>query len=263
MVSCLAAHLTLIRLQFQRQLGTQLGRWDVFTYGTNIINLGAGGSNSTVDEFYFGEDSRIQGTGSIVIGLGGEMIIDSNAVVDLNDPNDPNVKGTIQCDGLLKVKGNGQLKHATVNVSRQAGGYFGKFEVEDSAQATNLDIYTDGDRFMDVDPCTFTGTIANNRIYVTITEGQNGSTEGILEVRGLDLPSPPCDFNDPNVLACQIDSGNMPAFDTNSWTLERLEVAAGAKVTLVDRFELRQWRPRGLVCERPCSWRRLRSECRL
>ena len=164
------------------------------------------------------------------------MIIDSNAVVDLNDPNDPNVKGTIQCDGLLKVKGNGQLKHATVNVSRQAGGYFGKFEVEGSAQATNLDIHTDGDRFMDVNSCTFTGTIANNRIYVTITEGQNGSDEGILEVRGLELPSPPCDFNDPNVLVCQIDSGTMPAFDTNSWTLERLEIAAGAKVTLMDRF---------------------------
>ena len=35
---------------------------------------------------------------------------------------------------------------------------------------------------------------------------------------------------------CQIDSNTMPAFDTNSWTLERLEVAAGAKVTLMDRF---------------------------
>jgi len=163
------------------------------------------------------------------------MIIDSNAVVDMNDPNDPNIKGTIQCDGLLKVQGNGQLKHATVNVSRQAGGYFGKFQVEDSAQATNLDIYTDGDRFMDVDPCTFTGTITNNRIYVTITEGQNETPEGILEVRGRDLNEPNC-FDDPDVSFCYLDDGNMPPFDTNSWTLERLEVAAGAKVNLVDRF---------------------------
>ena len=182
----------------------------------------------------------------MVIGLGGEMIIDSNAVVDLNDPNDPNVKGTIQCDGLLKVKGNGQLKHATVNVSRQAGGYFGKFEVEGSAQVTNLDIYTDGDRFMDVNYCTFTGTIANNRIYVTITEGQNGSTEGILEVRGLELPSHPCDFNDPNVLVCQIDGDTMPAFDTNSWTLERLESSGRGKSNPYGPFQLRQWRPGGL-----------------
>jgi uncharacterized delta-60 repeat protein len=203
----------------------------------SIIDLGAGGSNSTTDEFYFGEQSRLQGTGGIVISLGGKMIIDSDAVVDLNDPNDPNVKGTIQCDGLLKVQGNGQLKHATVNVSRQAGGYFGKFQVEDSATATNLDIYTNGDRFMDVNSSTFTGIIANNRIYVTITEGQNGTDEGVLELRGRDLPSHPCDFNDVNVLGCYLDSNTMPAFDTNSWTLERLEVAAGAKVTLVDRSD--------------------------
>ena len=202
----------------------------------SVINLGAGGSDSMMDEFYISE-SQIRGTGSIVISLGGKMIIYSNAVVDLNDPYDPNVKGTIQCDGLLKVQGNGQLKHATVNVSRQAGGYFGKFQVEDSATATNLDIYTNGDRFMDVNSSTFTGIIANNRIYVTITEGQNGTDEGVLELRGRDLPSHPCDFNDVNVLGCYLDSNTMPAFDTNSWTLERLEVAAGAKVTLVDRSD--------------------------
>jgi hypothetical protein len=194
------------------------------------------GYSPRVNNCTFGGTLTIQGPGDINIVYGGEMVIESNAVVDLNDPCDPNIKGTIQCDGLLKVKDNGQLKHATVNVSRQTGGYFGKFEVEDSAQATNLDIHTDGDRFMDVDPCTFTGTIANNRIYVTITEGQSGSTEGILEVRGRELPSHLCDFNDPNVRVCQIDDDNMPAFDTNSWTLERLEIAAGAKVTLMDRF---------------------------
>ncbi|MGA2071625.1 MAG: hypothetical protein ABSG97_09775, partial [Sedimentisphaerales bacterium] len=95
----------------------------MYSEGTSVINVKAGGSNSTADEFYFTDDSQIRGTGSISIGLGGKMIIGSNAVVDLNDPNDPNIKGTIQCDGLLDVKGNGQLKHATVNVSRQAGGY--------------------------------------------------------------------------------------------------------------------------------------------
>ena len=201
-----------------------------------VINVGAGGSVYTADEFYISQNSRIKGTGRVVVGLGGEMVIDSNAVVDLNEPNNPNVTGTIQCDGLLKVKGNGRLTHADVNVSRQAGGYFGKFKVEGSAQVRDVNIYTDGDRFMDVDPCTFTGTIANNRIYVTITEGQNSSAEGVLEVRGRDLNEPPCDFNEPNVLACQLDSNTMPPFDTNSWTLERLEVAAGAKVTLMDRF---------------------------
>ncbi|MGA2071613.1 MAG: right-handed parallel beta-helix repeat-containing protein, partial [Sedimentisphaerales bacterium] len=82
---------------------------DIGTYNTGVI--------------YLRGSSRIQGIGGMGINLGGEIVIDSNAVVDLNDPNDPNIKGTIQCDGLLDVKGNGQLKHATVNVSRQAGGY--------------------------------------------------------------------------------------------------------------------------------------------
>jgi len=199
--------------------------------GASIISLGEFNYNFIWDEFYIGDTSKIQGIGVIYIGLGGEMIIDSNAVIDLSDPNDPNT-GAIYCDGLLKVKGNGQLKHARVSVSRQAGGYFGKFLVEGHATATNLDIYADGDRYMDVDPCTFTGTIANNRIYVWITE-----SDGSLELRGRNLASPPCDFNDPNVKACQIDDVNMPAFDTNYWTLEYLWVMPGAKVTLVDRFD--------------------------
>lgn len=201
-------------------------------YGSNIGTY----SNGVI---YLGGSSRIQGMGiglvwglnNINLPLGGEIVIDSNAVVDLNDPNDPNIKDAIWCAGLLKVQGNGQLKHAAVVVGREEGGYFGKFQVEGSAQATNLDIYADGDRYMDVDPCTFTGTIANNRIYVNITE-----SDGLLELRGQNLASPPCDFNDPTVLACQLDSNIMPAFDTNSWTLEQLEVQPGAKVTLVNRF---------------------------
>jgi uncharacterized delta-60 repeat protein len=206
----------------------------MYTLGSSVITFGTGGSNFTSDEFYFGGNSQIQGAGDVNIGLGGEMIIDSNAVVELIDPNEPEL-GTIHCNGLLKVKGNGRLSFATVTVTRQADGFFGKFQVENSAQVRDVDIYTDGDRFMDVDPCTFTGIIANNRIYVTITEGQNETPEGILEVRGRDLNEPNC-FDDPNVLACHLDSNAMPLFDTNSWTLERLEVAAGAKVNLVDRF---------------------------
>jgi hypothetical protein len=153
----------------------------------SVIRLGPGGSNSTADEFYFTDNSQIRGTGSLVIGLGGKMIIDSDVVADLSDPNVPEGTGTIQCNGLLDVRGNGQLKHAMIGVNRQAGGYFGKFMVEDSATVTNLDIFANGDRYMDVDPCTFTGVIANNRIYVTITE-----SDGSLEVRGRDFNVPPC-----------------------------------------------------------------------
>jgi len=208
----------------------------LYSYETSVINLGIGGNIFTSDEFYVGGSSEVQGTGSIIIGLGGEMVIDVNAIVDLSDPCYPGATGTIQCDGLLKVKQNAILQNADVNISQQPGGVYGKFAVEDSAAVINLNIFTDGDRYMDVDPCTFTGFIEDNRIYVTITEGQNGSSEGILEVRGRDLPSHPCDFNNPNTLACQIDDVNMPDFNTASWTLERLTVAPGAKVTLMDRF---------------------------
>ena len=230
--------------------GAIFNNWNSNTTLTNCtfngnISLWLGGgiynveSSLALTNCTFSGGSIIQGAGDINIVYGGEVIIEANSVVDLNDPYDPNAPyGTIYCNGLLRVKDNGILRHATVNVSRSSESpeFFGKLRIENAAQATDLDIYTDGDRFMDVDPCTFTGTIARNRIYVTITEGLNGSNEGVLEVRGLNLPSPPCDFNDPNVLACQIDDDNMPSFDTNSWTLERLELAAGAKVTLVDRF---------------------------
>jgi uncharacterized delta-60 repeat protein len=208
----------------------------MYTLGAGVINIETGKSIYTADEFYISENSQIQGIGSIIIRLGGEMIVDSNAVVDLNDPNYPNITGAIQCNGLLQVKDNAKLSHAKLNVIRQAGGFFGKFQVENSAEVRDVNIYADGDRFMDVDPCTFTGIIANNRIYVTITEGQNETPEGILEVRGRDPNESHCDFNEPNVLACHLDSNTMPSFDTNSWTLERLTVTAGAKVNLVDRF---------------------------
>ena len=151
------------------------------SFGSAMYIHSGSSSNVRMSNCTFSGNSDIRGNGDINIVYGGEVVVEANAIVDLNDPCDPNVNGTIQCDGLLKVKGNGQLKHATVNVTRQAGGYFGKFEVEDSAQVTNLDIHTDGDRFMDVNSCTFTGIIANNRIYVTITEGQNGTDEGVLE----------------------------------------------------------------------------------
>ncbi len=207
----------------------------IYAISNSVTNVKAGGSVSTVDEFYISQNSRIKGTGSVVIGLGGGMVVVDNAVVDMNDPDYPNVTGTIQCDGLLKVKDNAKLNHAKLQVTRQGGGFFGKFRAEGSTQVKDVNIYADGDRFMDVDPCTFTGLIANNRIYVTITEGQNQTPEGVLELRGRDLSGPNC-FDDPNVLACHLDSNAMPPFDTNSWTLERLEVAAGARVNLTDRF---------------------------
>ncbi len=228
-------NMTLTDCNFSGNSARQFGG-GIYAISNSVTNVKAGGSISIVDEFYISENSQIRGIGRVVIGLGGEMVVDANAVVDLNDPNYPNVTGKIQCDGLLQVKGSARLSHATLQVTRQAGGFFGKFRVENLAQVQDVNIYTDGDRFMDVDPCTFTGLIANNHIYVTITEGQNETPEGMLEVRGRDLNESHCDFNEPNVLACHLDSNAMPSFDTNSWTLERLTVTAGAKVSLVDRF---------------------------
>ena len=63
-----------------------------------------------------------------------------------------------------------------------------------------------------LDPSVFAGVIANNRIYVTITEGVGQNRGGLLELRGdPDLVESPCG---PEEFFCQL--GSVPVFDPNS-----------------------------------------------
>jgi hypothetical protein len=193
---------------------------------------------------------NISGAGTIQVDRDSELVIEVDAVVDLGDANDPNVKGTIQCDGLLRLKGNVQVSNAQINVTRasfeddviisnsvitaEAGAPYGQFFIEDTVSVTNNEIQADGDRYLDLDPSVFNGIIANNLIYVTISEGVNNTRGGLLELRGEDIISSSCD---PNDFLCQVSPGVIPDFNTITWTLEELELLDGAKVNLTNRFD--------------------------
>ena len=214
----------------------------------SIIGLGNGiDSNSIIGL----DDARIRcdlsGTGTVKVDLGTELVIEGEAVVNLTDPNESDKNGRIQCEGLLRVKDNVQISNTNIIVNRasfegdvnisnsvitaEAGLPYGQFFIQDSVTIAGNDIHANGDRYMDLDPSVFAGVIANNKIYVTITEGVGSSRGGLLELRGRDLEFPPCD---PNSFFCQLD--DVPDFDPNTWTLEKLKIIEGAKVNLTNRF---------------------------
>jgi hypothetical protein len=222
-------------------------RWkNLVLQGSGTLNLSPDVtlnlSNSTVS-------CNIAGTGTIQVDLDTETVIEGNAVIDLAHPTDPNTNGRIQCDGLLRVKDNVQMRNANITVTRssfegdvnisnsvitaEAGSPYGQFFIEDTVRIEDNHIHADGDRYMDLDPSIFAGLIANNKIYVTITEGVGNTRGGLFELRGdpnlADTPCPPDEFY------CQL--ANIPEFDTQSWTLERLTLVDGAKLNLTNRFD--------------------------
>ncbi len=194
---------------------------------------------------------NLSGTGTVQVKYDSKLIIEGDAIIDLGHETDPNENGLIQCDGLLLVRDSVHLINTKVNVTRvsfegdvdistsvitaEAGAPYGQFFIEDSVHIIGNDIHADGDRYMDLDSAVFTGVIANNRIYVTITEGVGNTRGGLLELRGLDglVSSSSCDPN--NEFFCEVN--DVPAFDTNSWMIEQLELVEGAKVNLTNRFD--------------------------
>jgi hypothetical protein len=186
------------------------------------------------------EDSGIScdviGTGMIHIPVGTELVIENDAVIDLNDPCDPNNKGTILCDGLLRARDNARITNANINVTRAnllGPSPYGQFFIEDSAEIVSNDINSQDDRYLDFDPNAFNGTIEDNKIHITITEGANDTPSRLLELRGQDfLAEPLCE---PNEYFCEVNE--VPPFDVNSWTAELLEVPAGTRVKLTNRFD--------------------------
>ncbi|MHC4602654.1 MAG: hypothetical protein ACYS6W_04910 [Planctomycetota bacterium] len=205
--------------------------------------------NSTLDLDNSTISCNLFGTGNVDVDFGSELVIEGNAIIDLGHATDPNQNGRIQCNGLLLVRGSVHLINTRVIVTRasfegdvdisnsiitaEAGAPYGQFFVEDTVHITGNDIHADGDRYIDLDPAVFAGLIANNRIFITITEGVGQDRGGLLELRGdPNFALPPCE---PNEFFCQLD--NLPVFDTNSWTIERLELVEGAKVNLTNRFD--------------------------
>ncbi|MBN2272273.1 MAG: hypothetical protein JXN61_16805 [Sedimentisphaerales bacterium] len=188
----------------------------------------------------------VQGLGRILVPAGNKLTVVENALIDLTDGDSPGIRGTVQCDGLLVVGDSGSLNRTAVDVTRAIfQDYaiitnnvfstnvlipYGQISLENSAIFFNNDVYSKGDRYIDVEPETFTGAIENNRIFVTTEEGRGNLPGGLFELRGQDMfcEQSPCEpglFELPTV----------PDFDPATWTIERLELRQGAKLTLTNR----------------------------
>ena len=217
--------------------------------GAGTLQMGSGGSLDLDNAKVF---CNMSGPGTVTVALGAEATIDGNSIIDLSDPCDPNVKGTIDCEGFLKVKDNAQITNAKINITMAAfedyayisnseihvdsKAPYGSVFAEPNTSFVDVNIYADGDRYMDLDPSIFDGSFVNVKIFVTITEGVGQLRGGLLECRG-DVNFANVNSCDPNnEFFCRANPGTISDCNTKTWTLERLELIPGAKLTLTNRF---------------------------
>ncbi len=196
---------------------------------------------------------NLSGPGQVKVDSATQLVIEGHAVISL--PGDGQDEPGIACDGLFHMRGSSTLSGTMIkvrslslepgvivttnNIEATSGAPYGQFFVEQGVIIENNDIYADGDRYLDLRQADFTGNIHNdNRIHVTISEGQGGTRGGLLECRGLDqgttseqpLPDNPFFLH-------AVDP--IPGFDTDTtrtWTLESLTLLPDAKVNLTNRF---------------------------
>ncbi len=198
----------------------------------------------------------ISGPGTLKVDLTSNLAIEGEAKVNLAGAE---ANGKILCDGLLRVRDQAQIRNAQIAVrcarfegdvdisnsviTAEIGAPYGQFFVEDTVTISNNEIHADGDRYMDLDPSVFAGIIANNRIYVTITEGRHTTRGGLLELRGKDRFCATGSSCEPGVFRLP----SVPGFDTATWTMERLELLPGAKVSLTNRFDFGNGGPNEVI----------------
>ncbi|MHC4387463.1 MAG: hypothetical protein ACYSX1_02530 [Planctomycetota bacterium] len=231
--------------------------------GNNLTLTGNGKLQVYADVRFNLDESQILcdvvGPATMEVEAGSELVIEGDAIIDLKDPNDPNGRGQIECDGLLRVEDNAQITNADIRVTQasfeddanihnnvitvDANAPYGQFFIEPNVTIKYNDIYADGDRYMNLDPSIFDGVMQNNRIFVTITEGVGDTHGGLFELRGdpnvaeLNFADPCCDTN---TFMCQVDPNAIPDCNLRTWTIEWLKLVDGAKLNLTNRFPF-QW----------------------
>ncbi|MFC1604650.1 hypothetical protein ACFL5F_06445 [Planctomycetota bacterium] len=201
-------------------------------------------------------DTRIQcdiiGPGVIEVGAGHELVIESNATIELSNGPWGQI-GQIWCNGLLHLREDARLYDADVYVSRasiednviidncviaaEAGAPYGQFFIEDQVEIYLPAIYADGDRYLDLDPREEydINKIQVDIIDVNITEGTEGTYGGLFELRGKPgLARSGIPHSDNDFLLVNAD---IPSFDLDTWTINKLELSPGAKLNLTNRFD--------------------------
>jgi len=166
---------------------------------------------------------NLTGPGSLTVPPGTALTISSTAVVKLGStPVSVWVKGTLHCEGRIRVEGQASLIESEVLIS--AGG---KLTANGSATIQGNSIEAVEDDFLTVPGSGFSGTIQGNQLRLTLS----GGGDRILEVRGLD---PHCTGQCASGLVHLVSP--WPSSDLSTWALGRLEVGPGTKVSLVNRF---------------------------
>ncbi len=213
-------------------------------------------SNCTIglERAVFRIECELSGACTIKVGLNAELNLVDTAHVDLLDTEDPNEMGLISCKGLLRLTDQARLENANIEVARasledesvisncpilaEAGAPYGQFYVESGATISVHEIQAEGDRYLDMDPNGFDfNDIQVDRILVTVQEGVGKHYGGLFECRGLDGLMDI--FSESGSYAHQVWE-EVPAFDLNSWTIDRMELVEGAKLNLTNRFDFQE-----------------------
>jgi len=121
-------------------------------------------------------------------------------------------------------------------VQAEAGAPYGQFFLEGNAMIDLPLIAADGDRYLDLDPRVYdSNKIKVNKIQVRVTEGVEDTRGGLFEVRGADRDA---HRFSPGEFFCPVDA--VLPFSSDTWTIDHLELANGAKLNLTNRFDF-QW----------------------
>ncbi|MHC4745005.1 MAG: LamG-like jellyroll fold domain-containing protein, partial [Planctomycetota bacterium] len=148
-------------------------------------------------------DLQVQGLGEIQVPLAKKLTVAQNATIDLTENERPGMRGTIHGDGFLVLRDAAFLTRTVANVTRAVfrGNAvatentfatnslipYGQIALEDSAVFFNNEIFSNGDRYTDVEPNTFTGSIQDIQISVHVDEGRGNLPGGLFELRGEDI----------------------------------------------------------------------------
>ncbi|MHC4559277.1 MAG: right-handed parallel beta-helix repeat-containing protein, partial [Planctomycetota bacterium] len=202
---------------------------------------------------------NIAGAFDIKVGLGTELIIGGDAVMDgsyQESDKSGEEDGTISGEGsMLKVVSNAKVLNYNIEVSQisvednaelyhnvigiDSWAPYGQFLVGKNAKVYDNEIHTYGDRIMNLKPADFAGSIADNKLHIIIKEGTDDTRGGLLECRGADGWATSTCY-DPNIFFCKVQPDGIPPFDPNTWTFEKVELLPYAKVNLTNLFDFQK-----------------------
>lgn len=200
--------------------------------------------------------ANVTGTGTIHIDAGQQLLISHGAIVDLSgetgggcaDPQQAENWGRIEVEGQLVLQDStirntnvavltGDLGDGTtiynnqIHLLQNPPGWGGEFVVQGNSTIECNVIYSEGDRYMDLDPDPngLGPWIGLNKFYVTIKQGAATPQGELLELRAEDH-----DLALGGGMSGAHELAASPGYD-ETWALEVLEVQQGAKAGLTNR----------------------------